>query len=144
MSWHQGGSLPRSPRDFIDFDKIGHGVMFQGTQGFVIADYNRRLVIPSGKDADLSYYQPRERKDQLSPVGHFQEQWIAACKDPSKSTGCDFEYHANMMEQMMLGLVAYRTGETLDYDGEKGVVTNHPAANALLKRSYRDGWKLNG
>ena len=45
---------------------------------------------------------------------------------------------------MQLGLVAHRMGETLEYDGAKGQVTNHPEANALLKRTYRDGWMLNG
>lgn len=144
VSWHQGGSLPRSPRHFIDFDKIGHGAMFHGTEGFLIADYTRRLLIPAGKDGDLSYYQPRKKEEQIPPVGHFQEQWIAACMDPSKSTGCDFEYHGDMMEQMMLGLVAYRAGETIEYDGQKGTVTNHPEANALLKRTYREGWSLDG
>jgi hypothetical protein len=144
VSWHQGGSLPRSPREFIDLDAIGHGVMFQGSEGFLIADYTKRLLIPSGKNPDLSYYQPRSRKDQLPPVGQFHQQWIDACKDPSKETGCNFEYHSHMIEQMVLGLIAYRSGETLEYDGAKGLITNHAEANALLKRTYRDGWTLNG
>lgn len=144
VSWHQGGSLPRSPRDYIDFDKIGHGVMFQGSKGFIIANYHHRMLIPNGRDVDLSYYQPREREDQLPSISHFQRQWLAACKDPSKSNVCDFEYHGNMMEQMMLGLVAYRVGEPLEYDAEKGVVTNNTEANALLKRTYRNGWSLEG
>jgi len=144
VSWHQGGSLPRNPRPFIDFDQIGHGVMFHGSQGFIIADYNRRLLIPDGKDADLSYYKPRSVTEQLPPIGQFHQNWIDACKDPSKSTCCDFEYSSHTIEQMLLGLVAYRTGETLEYDGGKGVVTNHADANTLLKRSYREGWVLNG
>jgi predicted dehydrogenase len=144
VSWHQGGSLPRNPRPFIDFDQIGHGVMFQGTQGFIICDYTRRLLIPDGKDADLSYYKPRSAERQLPPIGQFHQNWLDACKDPSKSTCCDFEYHSHLIEQMLLGLVAYRTGETLEYDGAKGVVTNHADANPLLKRAYRQGWVLNG
>ncbi|MCU0778827.1 MAG: Gfo/Idh/MocA family oxidoreductase [Akkermansiaceae bacterium] len=144
VSWHQGGSLPRNPRPFIDFDQIGHGVMFQGTQGFIICDYTRRLLIPDGKDADLSYYKPRSAERQLPPIGQFHQNWLDACKDPSKSTCCDFEYHSHLIEQMLLGLVAYRTGETLEYDGANGVVTNHAEANPLLKRHYREGWVLNG
>lgn len=143
ISWQQGGLLPRTPRDFIDLDKIGHGVMFKGSEGFIIASYTQRLLIPSGKVADLSYYSPRKNEDQLPPVGQFHQNWIDACKDPSKSTCCDFEYHGNLAEQMQLGLVAYRAGETLEYDGEKGAITNHIEANSLLKRKYRDGWVLN-
>lgn len=144
VSWHQGGSLPVSPRPFIDLNTIGHGVLFKGTKGSIIADYSNRLLIPSGKDADLSYYKPRAVKDQLPAIGHFQKEWVNACKDPSKSTCCDFDYHTRMVEQMILGLIAYRVGAELEYDGSVGKVTNNEAANALFKRPYRDGWALNG
>ena len=144
ISWHQGGALPPSPRPFIDLNTIGHGVMFKGTKGFLIADYTNRLLIPSGRDADLSYYKPRAVENQQAPIGHFQKEWVNACKDPAKSTCCDFDYHTRMIEQMLLGLVAYRVGAELEYDGAKGVVTNNEAANALFKRSYRQGWALDG
>jgi hypothetical protein len=49
-----------------------------------------------------------------------------------------------MTEQMALGLVAYRAGKKLDYDGKTGAVTNAPEANAFLKRPYRDGWPIDG
>ena len=144
VSWHQGGSLPRTPREFINLDTIGHGVMFKGSEGFLIADYSRRLLIPAGKVADLTYYQPRKKEDQLPPVGEFHRNWTDACRDPSRETCCDFEYHSHLIEQQALGLVAHRVGATLEYDGAKGLVTNHPEANALLNRSYRDGWTLDG
>ena len=49
-----------------------------------------------------------------------------------------------MMEQLTLGLVAYRTGQKIQYDGKKGLVTNNEEANTLLSRTYRDGWTLDG
>ncbi len=144
VSWHQGGALPRHNWNFIDFNAIGHGVMFKGSQGFLIADYTKRVLIPSGREADMSYYMPRAKDKQLPPIGEFHQNWIDACKDPTKETCCNFEYHSHLIEQMALGLVAHQTGGTLEYDGAKGVVTNHAEANALLKRHYRDGWALNG
>jgi len=45
---------------------------------------------------------------------------------------------------MLLGLVAYRTGEKLEYDGAAGRVTNVAKANEYLSRKYRDGWTLDG
>lgn len=144
ISWFQGGRLPRTPRDFIDLDRIGHGAMFRGTEGFIIASYTQRLLIPSGKASDLSYYQPRPREKQLPEIGAFHQDWIDSCKDPSRPTCCDFDYHGNIAEQMQLGLVAYRAGQILEYDSERGVVTNFSEANAWLKRSYRAGWQLDG
>jgi hypothetical protein len=45
---------------------------------------------------------------------------------------------------MLLGLVAYRAGKKIDYDGAAGKVTNSDEANALLSKKYREGWTLNG
>ena len=143
-SWYQGGAMPKSPSDYVDLNKVGHGAMFKGSEGILVADFTSRMLIPLGKDGSLSYYHPRKKEELLPSVGHFQKQWINACKDPSQKTACDFEYSANMIEQMCLGLVAYRVGKKLDYDGKAGRVTNSEEANALLKREYRAGWTLNG
>src|ERR1017187_437224 len=143
VSWYQGGALPTCPRDYIDLNKIGHGAMFKGTKGFIISGFETRMIIPFGDDSDLTYYKPRAKKDVLPPLGHFQEEWFNACKGSLK-TSCDFDYSGLMIEQMLLGLVAYRVGQKIQYDGAAGRVTNVPEANALLARKYREGWALNG
>ncbi|HEX5791276.1 MAG TPA: Gfo/Idh/MocA family oxidoreductase [Luteolibacter sp.] len=142
ISWYQGALKPRLPLDFIDLEKFGHGALFKGTKGFIIADYSKRILIPMGKDADMSSYKARTKERQLPAIGAFHDNWLTACKDPSKSTCCDFEYHANLCEQQQLGLVAYRTGKELEYDGKAGTVTNAAEANELLKRKYRAGWEM--
>ena len=47
-----------------------------------------------------------------------------------------------MTGQMVLGLVAYRAGKRLEYDGATGRITNDSAASALLRREYRGGWSF--
>jgi len=49
-----------------------------------------------------------------------------------------------MIEMMLLGMVAYRVGKKISYDGGAGKVTDCPEANELLTRKYRQGWTLNG
>jgi len=144
VSWYQGGVMPPSPKKYIDLNAIDHGAMFKGSKGYVICSFNDRIVVPFGDNADFTYYKPRKQEDVLPPLGHFQQQWLDACKDPSRKTACDFEYSGNMIELMLLGLVAYRAGKKLTYDPVKGQVTNHPSANQYLSRQYREGWKLNG
>jgi predicted dehydrogenase len=144
ISWYQGGAMPQSPTHWIDLKQIDHGAMFQGSKGYLIADFASRLLLPIGDDADLTYYKSRTQDKLLLPLVHFQKQWINACKDTSLKTACDFEYSGNMIEQLLLGLVAYRVGKKLDYDGAAGRVTNSPEADALLQRQYRPGWKLDG
>jgi len=144
VHWYQGGMMPQNP-PMMDLKRIDHGAMFKGSEGFIVAGFGERVVIPFGKVADMTYYKPRP-KDQLIPPmpnGNFQTEWIRACKGNLKTT-CNFDYGGKLIEMMLLGLVAYRVGKKLDYDGAKGCVTNGEEANALLGRKYREGWVLDG
>lgn len=143
VSWYQGGAMPESPTKVIDLNQIGHGAMFEGNKGTLIADFGSRILVPLGNRADMTYYQPRTPETVIPPLGGFQQQWINACKTDLK-TSCDFEYSGNLIEMMLLGLVAYRVGQKLKYDPVAGRVTNSDEANALLSRKYRDGWTLHG
>jgi len=127
VHWYQGGMMPRSPKGYVDLNKIGHGAMFKGTKGYIVCDYDSRIVLPFGDDA----------------LGHFQREWVEACKGDLK-TSCDIEYSGNAIEMMHLGLVAYRVGKKLEYDSVRGRVTNSAEANALLSREYRPGWVFDG
>jgi len=141
--WYQGGAMPSSPMKYIDLNKIGHGVLFKGSKGFVVCDFSSRVLVPYGKEANMTYYQPRSKDDLIAPMGGFQQEWIDACKGDLK-TSCNFDYGGTLIEMMLLGLVAYRVGEKLEYDGAKGRVTNSAKANELLSGKYRPGWTLNG
>lgn len=143
VSWYQGGAMPRSPRPYIDLTKIGHGAMFKGTRGFLIADFDTRLLVPHGDNADLTYCKRRGEEEVIPALGHFQKQWTDACKGDLR-TSCDFDYSGNLIEQMLLGHVSYRAGKKIEYDGAAGRVTNGSEADGLLRRQYRPGWTLNG
>ena len=143
VHWYQGGLMPRSPKKYIDLKRIGHGAMFKGSQGYLVADFDSRVILPFGKAADMTYYKPRPKDSLIAPLGHFQKEWTNACKGDLK-TSCDFDYSGTLIEQMHLGLVAYRVGKKLEYDGASGRVTNDAEGNDLLSRGYRSGWTLSG
>jgi hypothetical protein len=142
VSWYQGKVFPTSPKKYIDLDGIGHGAMFKGNKGVLLADFNSRMLIPDAK-ADLTDYKIRPKEAQLPEIGDFQEEWITACKGDVTKTCCNFDYNGLMTEQMALGLVAYRAGKKLKYDGKTGR-TDDAGANQFLGRKYREGWLING
>jgi predicted dehydrogenase len=143
VTWYQGGMMPKTPMDAVDLNKIGHGVMFKGSRGYLIASFHRRILIPFGDDSDMTYYRPRSENLVIPVMDGFQKEWIDACKGDLK-TSCDFDYSGRRCEMMALGLVAYRTGGKIEYDGKAGRVTNNQEADRLLNKTYRKGWKLNG
>jgi len=144
LTWNQGGPMPNNPHKAIDLKKIGHGVMFKGAKGIIVADFKTRMLIPSGKGADMTYYKSPAPADIAPPIGGWMQQWFDACKDPTKGTAADFDYSGRMIETLMLGLVAHRAGKPLTYDAKTGRITNDDAANEYLYKKYRKGWVLNG
>ena len=145
VTWYQGGAMPESPSPWIDLNKIGHGAMFKGDKGVLVSDFRSHLIIPAGNINNMSHFKPRSADKALPDLGHFQKQWVEACKNgrPAK-TACNFKYSADMIETMCLGLAAFRAGKELDYDGTKGVFTNDASANQYLTKEYRKGWTMNG
>ena len=135
--------MPETPIDFIDLNKIGHGAMFTGSKGSLVASFEDRVLIPTSVDADLTYYNRRPAEQVLPTMRNFQQEWISACKGNLK-TSCDFDYGGKMIEGMLLGLVAYRVGQPIEYDAFNGKVTNSPEADTLLRKTYRKGWSLDG
>ncbi len=144
-SWGQGGSIPKSPLPFIDLERLGHGAMFRGEKGYIIAGFRDRILIPYGRAEaiDMTYYHPREKDELLPDVGQFQEQWTNACKTDLK-TSCNFDYSGLLIEQLLVGMCAYDVGKKLNYDARNMRFTNSPEANRLIKREYRKGWPLKG
>ena len=114
--------MPESPTGGVDLHKIDHGAMFEGSKGVLVSSFTNRLLIPNGDKADMTYYHSRAKESLIPKMGGFQQEWLKACKGNLK-TSCDFEYSGNMIEQMCLGLVAYRVGGKISYDGAAGKVT---------------------
>jgi predicted dehydrogenase len=142
VSWYQGGAMPESPSRMIDLNKIDHGAMYEGSKGVLVADFRNRVLYPLGNKAELTYYKPRTQDQLIPAMGNFQKQWINACKGDLK-TSCDFEYSGNLIETVLVGMVAYKAGRKIKYDGASGRVTDCDEANQHIAKKYRDGWVLN-
>ena len=67
--------------------------------------------------------------------------WADACRGEGRTTS-SFDYAGPLSETVLLGSIAIRTpGETLRWDQEELKITNVPAADALLRKPYREGWE---
>ncbi len=141
LTWYQGahGKAMKEKDPY----KNGHGALFVGDKAKLAAGFRNHKLLPLKEGGSLDHYTPRPESEQIPFMGGFQEQWVNACKTDLKCA-CDFKYSGDVIEMMLLGLVAYRVGEKLDYDGKTGRVTNNGPANDLLSRKYRPGWTLDG
>lgn len=135
LTWYDGNKTPRE----IEGEKMpGSGVMFIGSEGNMFANYGSYRLFPREKFAK---FEPPEQTIPKS-IGHHAE-WIKACKDGSPTT-CNFDYSGALSETVLLGNVAYRTGEALEWDAKTLTATNCPAASKYISKSYREGWEVTG
>jgi predicted dehydrogenase len=135
LTWYDGGKKP-ALMEQENLPPWSSGVLFVGDKGMLLADYNRRKLLPESKFAD---YQPPEPTIPDS-IGHHQE-WIVGCKTGSPTT-CNFDYSGALTEAALLGTVSYRVGEKLVWDAQQLKATNCPRAEEFLRRQYLEGWTL--
>lgn len=139
LTWYDGGRQPALLKQNLSGEQLkqwSNGVMFVGQKGMLLADYHKHLLLPEKAFAD---FQPPKPYIPDS-IGHHEE-WIRACKTGSPTT-CNFSYSGPLAETVLLGIVAYRSGKKLEYDGASGQITNTSAANQYLTREYRKGWEV--
>lgn len=60
----------------------------------------------------------------------------------SAAAGACFEYSGPLTEICLLGNVAKRLETRIAWGSASLRVTNHPAAEPLIRRPYRGGWSL--
>jgi predicted dehydrogenase len=141
--WYDGGLKPPRPEDLEPGRELPEtGNLVIGTKGKIIisGDYGDGLdFIPLARKEELGGSPPRVM--ERSP-GHFEE-WIAQIKGDAKIRAMsNFGYAGPMTETILLGNIACQVGQPIEYDGANFRVTNLPDANALLTRTYREGWDL--
>ena len=139
--WYDGGKKPGLPTKVFSADELFKGWLFEGEQGYLLGDYGFRILMPT--KGDMTHYRSPKAEDLIpASPGHHQE-WIVGCKT-GKPTTCNFDYSGMEIEHNLLALVAYRTGKKLQWDAAALKATNCPEADAFIRKTYRDGWTLNG
>ncbi len=115
----------------------GLGILFIGDNGMLAADYGHYELLPGDKFGD---FKPPARTIPDS-IGHWKE-WILAAKTGTPTT-CNFDYSGALTETILLGIVAYRSGESLQWD-PAALKSNSAKANEFVSKEYRKGWEIAG
>jgi predicted dehydrogenase len=149
LTWYDGGRRPeifsrnleswyfgKKPPEEAPRVNWPNGILFVGNKGMLIADYGRHKLLPEAK---FEGFQPPAPFIAES-IGHHAE-WIKACKTGSPTT-CHFGYAGPLTEAVLLGNVAYRTGEKLQWDAAGCKVKNSRQAASYLRTEYTRGWTL--
>jgi len=135
LTWYHGNKRPplQKQHNMPDWPEA---TLFVGSKGMLIADYGRFKLYPEKDFKGV-------RRPALEPRHvHHQQEWITACKEGTTKTGSDFAYSGPLTETVLLGTVAFRAGEKIEWDPVNLKVTNCPKANEFVRRENRKGWEL--
>lgn len=111
------------------------GVMFHGTKGTLLGDYNTCKVISEG---DALTNVPMPEPSIPSSPGHYRE-WLDGIKTRNQPL-CNFDYHLPIATTIDLAHVALKVGRKIHWDATDGKVIRDKEANSLLTPKYRQPW----
>jgi len=141
LHWYDGGSTPQRPESLELGRKLGesgNGLLLVGDKGTIMCggwSGNPRLI----PETRMRAYK-RPPKSLPRSKGHHRD-WVNACKGLGQSSS-NFEVAGPMIEAILMGAIAIRTGEKLYWDGANMRCTNFDAANEYIRPKYREGWPL--
>lgn len=168
LNWTDGGLRPFHPELIPADHPIGdensaNGVIMIGEKGIMTCGTygrNPKIYLNSG-EIILPENDANENENSLPENGHHSK-WLDACKagygsDKHKELTSSFDYAGPLTESVLMGNLAIRsynlrekTEKGFDYPGRKKLlwdginmrITNFEPANQFVKRTYREGWKL--
>jgi hypothetical protein len=159
LHWYDGGIKPERPLDLsIDAQMSvgGEGILYTGERGRLLTGYMAqapRVLLPTGElSAPLPALTPADEPFQLlrpelgasataADTAHYME-WIDACRGAAPASA-NYRFEAPIVESLMLGNIAIRTQEALEWDSVGGRLTRGSArASMFLTPTYRAPWSV--
>src|SRR5258708_30895641 len=103
----------------------GEGLLFVGVRGKILWGFNgsHPRLIPQAK---MDAYKPPAQTLPRSPGN--EREWLDACKGGQVKPGGDFEFSGMVTETLLLGNVAARAGQRLNWDRRNLKVLHSEAA----------------
>jgi hypothetical protein len=141
LTWHDGGIEPdkskiKLPKEVEQFP--ASATCWIGERGAIYKLYGKGqpVVLPEA-DFPASKY-----PTNFQPQDHYHD-WVDAILQSRKA--CDeFSHGGPLTEAVLVGAMADRVaGQWLNWDA-KALKFDNPQATALVRREYREGWKVPG
>lgn len=145
FTWYDGGLKPPRPEELEENRPLkgdgeeDEGLLFVGDRGKILCSFNggNPKLIPQAK---MDSFQPPPKTLPRSPGN--EREWLDACKGSQDKPGGNFEFSGLVTEALLLGNVATRLGQKLDWDRSNLRVTNSDSAQNYVHPERRSGWAL--
>ncbi len=122
-------------------EKAPLGCYFYGTEGtFHMGWRDGWTFYPAGKDGQVLHEEPKLNEPDSQNIKELFADFLAAIREKRRPV-CDIEIGHRSTNMSLLGMLSWRAGRSIDWDGAKETIVNDAEANKLLSREYRAPWK---
>lgn len=145
LYWHTGiglGELTHLPHWPAGKQPETSGMAMIGSRETLITGGRPDSPALLSESANLELRRNLPPKTHRRIKGGHTVEWLDAIKGEGPMPGSNFNYASALTEMVLLGCIANRTGETIEWDAKAGKITNNPQLNQFLSKTYRDGWKV--
>ncbi len=121
----------------------GYGILFHGADGTLFVDRSRYQLIPERRgrgEAAVDRTAPEEGKSTNNHSRAHWENFLASIRSRELPVS-DIEQGHRSTAMALLGNVAYRSRQRVDWDPQTETTSNKEA-RPFLRREYRRPWKL--
>jgi len=116
------------------------GCYFYGTKGtFHMAWQDGWTFYPVGRGQKVIHEEPQLHQPDSQNIKELWADFLQAIETGSRPV-CDIEIGHRSTNMSLLGMLSYKIGRSIKWDGKKEVIIDDPQANELLRRDYRKPW----
>lgn len=120
------------------------GCYFYGTEGTLHLGWlDGWTFYPKDKKKEVINVPAKLHEPDHQNIKELWEDMIDAIESKRRPV-CDIKHGYLATNISLLAMISYRLGRSIEWDNEKGIAINDPAANALLSREYRGEWEYPG
>jgi predicted dehydrogenase len=117
------------------------GAYFYGSEGtFFLGWRDGWTFYPSAKGQAVLHEEARVHTPDAHNIPELWEDMLAAIREKRRPV-CDIETSHHATNMSLLGMISWRVGRSLRWDGVKERIEGDPEANKLLRRDYRGPWR---
>lgn len=122
-------------------EKTSLGCYFYGTEGtFHMGWLDGWTFYPADKNKSIIHQDPQLDDPDKQNIAGLWRDFLKSIKE-NRLPVCDIEIGQRSTNMSLLGMLSWKLGRSVIWNGEKGTIEADPAANALLRRAYRTGWE---
>ncbi|MBT32666.1 MAG: oxidoreductase [Thalassobius sp.] len=122
-------------------EKHNIGIYFYGTEGvFHMGWLDGWTFYPSNKNKEIIHQDHQLHEPDSQNIPELWADFMQSIEN-NKTPAADIQQGHYATNMSLLGMLSYKLGRSISWDGKKEIIHNDDEANKLLSRAYRDPWQ---